>query len=144
MELIITEKNNAATKIAELLAEGKPQADKVYDTPVYRFKHQGKECVTIGLRGHILGVDFPAEMVWSRKSGWVGLTAEGEVIDAPDVPKSLPTPPWDKVRKPFTAEGIELGKWKMQVLPYLTYAPLFAEPSTVEDVTASTDSDTDE
>ena len=59
MELIITEKNDAASNIAKLLAEGPVKADKVYDTPVYRFKRNGDDCVTIGLRGHILEVEFP-------------------------------------------------------------------------------------
>lgn len=128
MELIITEKNIAAQKIADLLAEGKPKADKVYDTPVYRFKRNGEECVSIGLRGHILEVEFPAELVYGKKGGWVGLTAEGEVVEAPNVPAQLETPPWKSKRKPYTAEGIELNKWKMQVLPYLTYAPLIKTP----------------
>ncbi|MEE1159229.1 MAG: hypothetical protein UHS51_07375, partial [Atopobiaceae bacterium] len=60
MKLVVTEKNDAATQIARLLCDvGKPKADKVYNTPVYRFKHAGEEWVTIGLRGHILAPDFP-------------------------------------------------------------------------------------
>ncbi len=128
MELIITEKNDAASNIAKLLAQGPVKTDKVYDTPVYRFKRDGDDCVTIGLRGHILEVEFPDELVWSKRNGWVGLTADGEVLDAPQVPSSLPTPPWEKKRKPFTAEGIDLKGWKIQALPYLTYAPLLKSP----------------
>ena len=128
MELIITEKNDAAGNIAKLLADGAPKADKVYDTPVYRFKRNGEECVIIGLRGHILEVEFPQELVWSKKSGWVGLTADGEALDAPELPRSLPTPPWEKKRKPYTAEGIDLKGWKIQALPYLTFAPLVKAP----------------
>ena len=129
MELIITEKNIAAQQISRLLAEGKPQADKVYNTPVYRFMRNGHECVTIGLKGHILGVDFPQDMVYSKKNGWVGLDADGEVIDAPDVPDSLPTPPWKSKRRPYLAEGINLKSWKIPSLPYLTYAPLLKRPA---------------
>ena len=62
MELIITEKNDAARQISRLLATGKPKEDKVYNTPVYRFERDGKDCVAIGLRGHILGVDFPGRL----------------------------------------------------------------------------------
>ena len=127
LELIITEKNDAANNIAKLLAEGPVKADKVYDTPVYRFKRGGHDCATIGLRGHILEVEFPAELVWGKRRGWVGLTAEGEVIDA-QLPASLPTPPWEKKRKPFTAEGVDLKGWKIPSLPYLTYAPLIKTP----------------
>ena len=38
MKLVVTEKNDAATKIAALLGVKKPKADKVYSTPVYRFE----------------------------------------------------------------------------------------------------------
>ena len=129
MELIITEKNIAAQQISRLLATGKPTNDKVYNTPVYRFKRDGHDCVAIGLKGHILGVDFPDELVYSKKRGWVGLDENGEVIPAPDMPKSLPVPPWEKKRKPFTAEGISLKSWKIPALPYLTYAPLIKLPA---------------
>ena len=63
MKLIVTEKNDAAQQIARLLSKaGKPVVDKVYDTPVYRFKYDGTDCVTIGLRGHIMAPDFPHEL----------------------------------------------------------------------------------
>ena len=129
MELIITEKNDAATKIAELLATGKAKADKVYNTPVYRFQRGGHDCVTIGLRGHILGVDFPDELVYNKRRGWVGLNAEGEVVDAPEIPETLPIPPWETKRKPFTAEGVVLKTWKIPSLRYLTYAPIVKKPA---------------
>ena len=61
MKLVVTEKNDAAAKIAELLADGTPKSDKVYSTPVYRFTRGGEDWVTIGLRGHILEVDFPED-----------------------------------------------------------------------------------
>lgn len=59
MKLVITEKNIAAKKLAEILAVGKPQADKVYSTPVYKFRRDGEDWIAIGLKGHIMGVDFP-------------------------------------------------------------------------------------
>ncbi|MDR2106411.1 MAG: hypothetical protein LBP24_03285, partial [Coriobacteriales bacterium] len=65
MRLVITEKNIAAKKIAELLATGAPKQDKVYDTQVYRFTHEGEEWVAIGLKGHILAVDFVETLTWS-------------------------------------------------------------------------------
>ena len=40
MKLVVTEKNDAAQQIARLLSSvGKPKAEKVYDTPIYRFTH---------------------------------------------------------------------------------------------------------
>jgi DNA topoisomerase I len=61
MRLVISEKNIAAKRIAEILAVGKPKTDKVYSTPVYRFRRDGEDWVSIGLKGHIMKVDFPEE-----------------------------------------------------------------------------------
>ncbi|HEY3317489.1 MAG TPA: DNA topoisomerase I [Coriobacteriia bacterium] len=61
MRLVISEKNIAAKRIAEILAVGKPKADKVYSTPVYRFRRDGEDWVSIGLKGHIMKVDFPEQ-----------------------------------------------------------------------------------
>jgi DNA topoisomerase-1 len=61
MRLVVSEKNIAARRIAEILAVGKPTAEKVYATPVYRFRRDGEEWVSIGLKGHIMKVDFPEE-----------------------------------------------------------------------------------
>ena len=130
MELIITEKNIAAQQISRLLAQGgKPETDKVYNTPVYRFNRDGHECVAIGLKGHILGLDFPQELIYKKKTGWVGVEEDGEVIDAPDVPKALATPPWKSKRRPYVPEGINLKGWKIPALPYLTYAPIIKLPA---------------
>ena len=76
MKLVVTEKNIAAQKIADLLGIKKPKADKVYNTPVYRFELDGEEWVTIGLRGHILEPDFVPQIVYKKTKGWQGVTAE--------------------------------------------------------------------
>ncbi len=59
LKLVVSEKNIAARRIAEILAVGKPTTDKVYTTPVYRFRRDGEDWVSIGLKGHIMGVEFP-------------------------------------------------------------------------------------
>ena len=97
MKLVVTEKNDAAQQIARLLGSGRPKADKVYDTPVYRFTVGGEEWVTIGLRGHILAPDFPAELQYDPKQGWYGISQDGEVMPA-HVPDSLARPPYDTKR----------------------------------------------
>ena len=61
MQLVISEKNIAARRIAEILAVGKPTTDKVYTTSVYRFRRDGEDWVSIGLKGHIMKVDFPED-----------------------------------------------------------------------------------
>ena len=122
MKLVVTEKNIAAQKIAELLGTGKPKADKVYSTPIYRFTRDGEDWVTIGLRGHILEPNFVPQLVYKKRGGWVGVDANGEVIKA-QIPDALPKPPFKK-KKPFVPDGVELGAWKMEALPYLVYAPI--------------------
>lgn len=130
MKLVVTEKNDAAQKIADLLGVKKPKADKVYSTPVYRFDVDGEEWVTIGLRGHILEPDFAPTMVYKKRGGWQGVTEEGETLPA-DLPATLPKPPFKK-KKPFTEDGVELKTWKMDALPYLVYAPIKKLPKEKE------------
>lgn len=62
MRLVVSEKNIAAKRIAEILAVGKPSEEKVYTTPVYTFRRDGEDWVSIGLKGHIMSVDFPEVM----------------------------------------------------------------------------------
>ena len=129
MKLIVTEKNDAAGQIARLLSDsGKPKADKVYDTPVYRFRRGGEDCVTIGLRGHILQPDFPPDLKFNDEEGWFGVTAEGEVLPA-DVPDGLARPPYDTKRKPYLKDGIDIKGWKIASLPYLVWAPIEKTPA---------------
>jgi len=68
MRLIVSEKNIAASRIAEILAVGKPKKDKVYSTPVYNFRRDGEDWVSIGLKGHIMKVDFPKEIEHDGKT----------------------------------------------------------------------------
>ncbi|MGI6220996.1 MAG: DNA topoisomerase I [Coriobacteriales bacterium] len=128
MILVVTEKNIAAQKIADLLGDTKPVSDKVYNTPVYRFKHNGDEWVAIGLRGHILGMDFVPKLEYKSRKGWVGIDDEGNEIPAPGIPDSLDKPPFKK-RKPFYENGVSLKDWKVPVLPYLVYAPVVKTPA---------------
>jgi DNA topoisomerase-1 len=57
MQLIITEKDNAARRIAEILSDGGADAERRNGVNVYKWG--GKRCV--GLSGHVVGVDFPPE-----------------------------------------------------------------------------------
>ena len=136
MKLIVTEKNDAAQQIARLLStSGKPTADKVYNTPVYRFRMGGEDCVTIGLRGHILKVDFPVQLTFDAEAGWQGVTADGELLPA-DVPDGLARPPYASKRKPYLANGIDLKGWKINSLPYLVWAPIEKLPAEKEIIRA--------
>ncbi|MDI6689863.1 MAG: DNA topoisomerase I [Actinomycetota bacterium] len=65
--LIVCEKNIAARRIAHILSEGRAKLEMIHNVPVYVFSygsegHDREEQVKcIGLKGHILKVDFPAQ-----------------------------------------------------------------------------------
>lgn len=73
MKVIITEKNNAARRIAEILSDGTATVESRYDTTVYAWD----DVRCIGLSGHVVGVDFPNEY-----SDWRDVEPV-ELIDAP-------------------------------------------------------------
>jgi len=63
-ELIITEKPNAAKKIADALADDKPTKLNIGKVPYYRIEHSGKDIIIGCAVGHLYGV---AE---KDKKGW--------------------------------------------------------------------------
>lgn len=68
MRLIITEKDNAASKIAKILAKGKVSQSTFFKVPYYTLvDRNGEETCVIGLKGHVLQVDFPEEYADWRK-----------------------------------------------------------------------------
>ncbi|MFQ3475693.1 DNA topoisomerase I [Halonotius sp. F2-221B] len=71
--VIITEKDNAARRIADILSDGTADTERVAGTTVYKWG--GKRC--IGLSGHVVGVDFPPEY-----NDWRDVEPV-ELIDAP-------------------------------------------------------------
>ncbi|HZC18673.1 MAG TPA: DNA topoisomerase I, partial [Rubrobacteraceae bacterium] len=61
MRLIISEKANAAKKIAQFLAEGPVEDGKHRSIPHHTFTWKGEECVSVGLKGHVLALEYPDE-----------------------------------------------------------------------------------
>src|ERR687894_430652 len=61
MRLIISEKANAAKKIAQFLAKGPVKDGKHRSVPHHTFAWQGEECVSVGLKGHVLNLEYPEE-----------------------------------------------------------------------------------
>jgi DNA topoisomerase I len=59
MELIVTEKNNSAKKIAEILSGGTAKEGSSYKTPYYEWSDEQGDHMTIGLKGHVLNPAFP-------------------------------------------------------------------------------------
>ena len=106
MNLVISEKNIAARRIAEIMAVGKPTTEKVYTTPVYRFRRDGEDWVSIGLKGHIMEVDFAPVL---------DETAVRELAAAD--PRVLA----GGAEALLTADGaVDLKKWRLETLPVLT------------------------
>ena len=59
MRLIVTEKNNSAKKIAEILSKGEAKADATYKVPYYTWGEGDGAEMTVGLKGHVLNPAFP-------------------------------------------------------------------------------------
>ena len=76
MRLIISEKANAAKKIAQFLAEGPVKEGKHRSVPHHTFRWKGEECVSVGLKGHVLNPEYPDEY-----SNWQKVEPS-ELIDA--------------------------------------------------------------
>ena len=106
MNLVISEKNIAARRIAEIMAVGKPTTEKVYTTPVYRFRRDGEDWVSIGLKGHIMEVDFAPVL---DEAAVRELAAADPRVLAGGAEALL------------TADGaVDLKKWRLETLPVLT------------------------
>jgi DNA topoisomerase-1 len=60
MKLVICEKNISARRIAYILSNGKSKSTRVGKIPVYDFLKDGETWKIIGLKGHIINLDFPA------------------------------------------------------------------------------------
>src|ERR671932_1372364 len=76
MRLIISEKANTAKKIAQFLAEGSVKEGKHRSVPHHTFMWKGEECISVGLKGHVLNPEYPEEY-----SNWQKVEPS-ELIDA--------------------------------------------------------------
>ena len=136
MRLIITEKNNSAKKIAEILSGGDAKADATYKVPFYTWTDSEGEQMTVGLKGHVMGVAFP-----EGYSNWQE-TDLHELIDAELIPEPTDKNVVKAVRKlskeadevviatDFDREGELIGLEALQ-------QALEANPKIVEAIAAS-------
>ncbi|HXQ94612.1 MAG TPA: DNA topoisomerase I [Thermoplasmata archaeon] len=64
--LVVAEKFNTALRIAIVLSDGLMKRSRVDGTNVFRFEREGIEYAVVGLRGHIVELDYPKELSdWS-------------------------------------------------------------------------------
>ncbi|MBC7333309.1 MAG: DNA topoisomerase I, partial [Actinobacteria bacterium] len=81
MKLIISEKEIAARRIASILSGNGAKQEKVFGIPVYSFKRDGEEYKVIGLKGHIMQVDYPKEYAnWFKVDPMDLITARIEKV----------------------------------------------------------------
>jgi DNA topoisomerase-1 len=65
--LIVTEKNNTAARIATILSNGQTKRAYPHRVPVFTFSKDGDDYTVVGLRGHILNIDYPPELnAWEK------------------------------------------------------------------------------
>ena len=60
--LVVTEKFNTALRIAVVLSDGRMKRARVGGTNVFRFDRPDGEYAVVGLRGHIVELDYPKEL----------------------------------------------------------------------------------
>ncbi len=64
---MICEKNNAASRIAYLLSNGKLDRKYYFKIPYFEFRREKDSYVVMGLRGHVVEYDYPDEYnSWSK------------------------------------------------------------------------------
>jgi DNA topoisomerase-1 len=66
-KLIISEKSDAAARIATILSRGGSKRASVNKVPVFQFEEDGGSVSVVGLRGHIIELDYPSALNdWRR------------------------------------------------------------------------------
>jgi DNA topoisomerase I len=99
--LIVTEKFNAAVRIATILSDGKAKRSNVEGTSTFEFAEGEDHVRVVGLRGHIINLDYPAalndwkgvplkELVWAEPekvvtAGKIGAALKKLAEDAEEV-----------------------------------------------------------
>jgi DNA topoisomerase I len=67
MKLVICEKNIAARRIAYILSGGKVKSSHLGQIPIYDFIKDNEPWTVIGLKGHIINLDYPSDFnQWNK------------------------------------------------------------------------------
>jgi len=126
VELIVTEKDNAARRIAEILSGDTASTERRNGVNVYRWGD--KRCV--GLSGHVVGVDFPPEYSDWRDVQPVELV-EAEIVKTPtqeNIVRTLKQLAGDADRitiaTDYDREGELIGKEAYELIREETDAPV--------------------
>ena len=120
--LIITEKFNAAVRIATILSDGKAKRTYLEGTPVFEFTAGGDQVQVVGLRGHIINLDYPEalnnwagtdlkELIWAEPqkvvtAGKIGAALKSLAVHADEV----------VIATDFDREGELIGVEALEIL----------------------------
>jgi len=120
-KLIIAEKFNTAIRIASILAGGKAKRTFLGRVPAFEFTREDDTYVVLGMRGHILNLDYPDEFNdWQRvdlkRLVWVEpvkkVTAQGLAdalfAAAPKADMVIVATDYDREGELIGVEGLEL------------------------------------
>ena len=91
MKLVICEKNISARNIAYILSGGNVKNLRIGKTPVYEFKKDDEIWNVIGLRGHIISLDYPSKFKWWKEDDLKELINEEpcRIVSEKDIAFSL-------------------------------------------------------
>ena len=89
--LVVAEKFNTALRIAIVLSDGRMKRGRAGSVPVFRFERPDGEYAVLGLRGHIIELDYPDEL-----SRW-SLANLGQLLE---------TTPLKKISEPRIVEAL--------------------------------------
>ena len=78
-KLIISEKSDAAARIATILSQGSSKRSSRNKVAVFQFEDDGNQVYVVGLRGHIIELDYPQALNnWSEVKLSELITSEPE------------------------------------------------------------------
>ena len=115
MKLVVCEKNIAARRIAYILSGGKSKNIRIGRTQVYQFDRDGELWQVVGLRGHIINLDYPASFnKWNKIEPSELINVEPvKKVSEKDIAASLKTlvdkTPYLIVATDFDREGELIG-----------------------------------
>jgi len=90
--LVVAEKFNTALRIAVVLSDGRMKRARIGGVNVFRFERPDGEYAIVGLRGHIVELDYPPELAEWTLAG---------------LPKLLETPPLKRVTEAGIVDALQ-------------------------------------
>ena len=122
--LIISEKSDAAARIAVILSGGNMKRERSHGVQVFRFERGDDEFSVVGLRGHIIELDYPPELNdWSNVDPKDLVYAKPqEKITAPNIVDALKDLSKEShyiiIATDFDREGELIGLESVQLLDF--------------------------